>query len=580
MKTKIWLLLILIILQFFLINHYMPISEVITPQPIVNDDYPLHLYDVLLHRESILSGNSEFIVFGYGQKVLYVAGLYKSMGVAILSLMFPINVVVFFKIYFFAMSLFLPLLIYFSGINFGLEKKIAFISGLFSIVLWNFSNPIHSEVYYGLIPYLFLIPVWILGISFFNLFRQEKKEKYLIIGTIILAYTFFMHPFFWVLSVPAIFLMFLFSGPKHRLVLFGIVGILIVVVVHIVMFRASINLPSKEPMFHQGKLDALISELIFSPIYIISLILGIWGVIISKNKNFKLIGGGGMIFLFCLGYLGNYFPINFLQLSRATFALSFLCTIPSGLALITIFQKKKVLVILGIFALIYIFISPYSITEQWEKTISTEIPPHLESLIDWIRENGEETILFETSGAKTNHFYLGHINILFPQILNMEFAGNPYPYIGSSNNFYFSNFYEGILHDSPISNYTCSSLNRVFNVFKIRTIVAFTPESQSKFFECGFLESKTINVESGGEIRIYKINSSHPEFYDGKSSFTFSKRMINSSSEFVILRQRYYPSLKTLEGFKLYPVKVNIFNNYSIDFVKVENNMKPFTLTS
>lgn len=575
-----WLILVLVVIQFFLVNHMLSFRDVINQKLIINADYPVNYYNLVVSKSGLLEGKGVvYVPYFFGGYLNSVTYLDKMNDLTILSTILNfISTVKLFKFYVFFMNLLLPFLMYFAAKNFGLRRKECIIILLLSIIVWQFNNLLHQMIYSGVFSFIFSLYLSIFVISlWYQVLYKRRETKFLIFTIFITLVTVSMHSYsIFVFSIPLI-LMFLDSSrekDRYKKLLLVLVGCLLFTV--LILKEYDYFFTNKDPpFFHQAHgFRTIYEDLTLKPIQTIIFLLGGFGIILfKKEKNGRLFTLFLFLsfFYFTFSYFGSYiYLISYFQPQRTLVALSLLLIIPSSKTilfaqkrLIQLYKKNKIFGIsLSMFAVsilvLFLFNSNEVLGYTWKMRLTTEMPAEVEKLIDWMEENtsNQARVLIEDSGYKSNFVYGGHTISLFPLYTKREFIGGPYPYLQFKKDLYIPHFYEGTLFNHEVESFSLDDLKYFFDIYNIKWIIVWSERSKSTF---NIYPDYLKKIKTIGNFTIYDVNR-EPNYFVNSTGLVdadLNKIKVSEAKDSpTILKYRYYPELEIEPKLKVtkYPI--------------------------
>ena len=591
-----WLFLILII-QIFLTNYFIPLSEILNNRIIYNNDYPYSYLSTLqtAYAFSKLKLDFYYPYFAGGSNVKdYYLNYFVSDKLLVSFFMIcPLYSEIIFKIYIFIVNLIIPFLIYLSAKNFDFKGNEALTASFMSLIFWNFEPWIKTMNHTGIIFYLFSTIIVILAISYSYKYFKKGGIRNLEISFILVAYALSMYIISLILIVFYIMII-LCSFLKKNKILFSMFLILIIIFfISLYLFVSSPSFsytPYRFKTLTSSGFYAIIQDV--SSIYIKFIFLfGFCGIcIFYKEKNkakfvlFLIIS----LSLFFYTYFGSFLNneiINYTSPRRFIITLTIFLIFPATKTVITLFNylmknfnMKFLLTLIIVFILIFYFNLNvikktydyyYNIFEN--NRIGTESPPDVQNLITWLKTNTTSTarVLIEDSSIFSGYGYGGTIISVFPIKTQREFIGGPYPsefYKGE----FFQNFYDGMFLGRNISSFSPNDMNKIFNLYNIKWIMAYTNESKNYFDNHPKLVKKNKNI---GNFYIYTTNIEPSFFIKGNGNLKPESDRIkieNATKGEIILKYNYVENLQTSPKLKVSYENINV-SDFSLKFIKIYN---------
>ncbi|MBT3408427.1 hypothetical protein HN415_07125, partial [Candidatus Woesearchaeota archaeon] len=449
---------LIIFIHFLLINFTLPIVDVFNDKILITDDYPYKYFEVKKLKESII--NFEFY---YCDEI---TGFYTKFStssekiIVLISLLFYfISVNFIFKFTIFLEILILPLFIYFSSRNFGLNNFSSKISIVLSIFIIHFDLVVHAFIYVGIISYLLSIFISIYAISYFYKYYNKLNLLIIIKFLVICFISIFLHVFGIItilISVSVIILFFIIKEFKLKYNFINFIKlkykyyfIILITFILFILFIFSLFTfvfrmqPAEMQLDQNNGFETLFFDFQHNPLKMIILFFGFLSLLfLLKDTNFNSFSFffiSIVAILFFIGYFGsilNFF--QYLKPYRLSIVLILFLIFPIAKYLDIFIKSKmkmkgKVVLIIIIYLLIFIYFSlamsnmfHTSLGTGWGQKISTEIPNDTKLLLNWIikETNNDSLILIEGSSNldyRYNHVYGGHVSVLFNEFTNRSF---------------------------------------------------------------------------------------------------------------------------------------------------------------
>ncbi len=564
--------LLVVVVHSVLVLHFLPFKDVFSNKPIVTDDYPLHMYIY-----NLLTANP-----GFGLLRIYVkhfaAGAFliifgeKFIELTLINQMTSfLDSVVLFKVYALFINLISIFLFYFCLKNFGLKRKALIYGMVLFLLAWDFSRFIHKTNYNGLLPFLYLIIIWLCSASSFYRYFELRDTKFFYLGVVFSLIAALIHPYYLFSVLPLLLLLILFMLSKRELlkglILFLLAAIFLVPPAIYVYYTNGIY---AVPLFHNSYGFSQIKDTILNyPFFFFFFLLGCCGLFFMK-KNLRKYFLLFLILFIILGFFGYLTPLKFFQTQRFLYFAFFLLIIPSIEVLAKLRLNQKLLVVM-----IYIFyvtlFTTYSISEVVSLKLSTTVPNSTRELIDWIKTNTDKKgrILLEGSGYKSNHIYGGHYNAMFPLLVDREFATSFYPYpISDSKRFQFT---EGKLYipeyenSLQIEKCSCSIIKNITDAFNVHWIIVWSDSSISKLSSCRQFFDFYSNVSI---FKIFVPKHTPNYFLTGNGTLLVnsSQIVLKCVTPYCVFKYCWHPKVN-IPGISTYPYQP--IEGLTINFVKL-----------
>lgn len=425
-KNK-WLIILLTVHVFGILFFYGAI-DFFNQNPIYNYDYPYHLYYCYeaqhYYSEYHSWGYNPFFKAGSPSGIILDNELFKL----ICSLFSFQHQIIFIKIWVVLILCLLPVLMYYSSLNFGLGKNTGVVSILVLLVyLYNdyFTN---SVVSYGMFNFLFgsILSVFYLSLFFRYIFKKERR---------IIIFLFVTFPFMFLVHLSSVIiffipflLMYFFYIKKltlrDNLLIIALILIALFIIIFwiILPFLAHFKpyLEDSNQYFQIKSFKQVITDFYYSSggynsgvQYIKSsiIILGFLGMFRGgyKNRLFFIFLITTLI-LFVITYLHNLVSIlNFLsniQPYKFIIPSLFFLIVPCSDVIVRVYKKIKfnkvnklkiIFYIMFVLFIIFQIINVQVFNQPIEHKLSTETPDNYQNLIKWIKENttNRGRVLFE-----------------------------------------------------------------------------------------------------------------------------------------------------------------------------------------
>jgi hypothetical protein len=295
-----------------------------------------------------------------------------------------------------------------------------------------------------------------------------------------------------------------------------------------------------------------------------------------------------LLFLFYLAFFGSFSsffvkaqPLRF----KAAFMFAF--TFPASIGIVTLFSYVclkfrlaafehnlfpifNVVFLIATAVLIFGFVS--------REDLNADLPREGRLLIEWIKTqtNKDGRILLESSEGsnknKNNKYFDGFFPALVPYLTQREFIGTRMFTSGL-----FAKFVNGVLFDKYVRKYKQEEIERLFELYNISYIIAWSDSSLKKFFSLpDFIKfQKRI-----GDFYVFKVNR-NPTFFlkgDGKLKAQYNSLILNDVRPVdgeIVLKYHWIRGLSLDSGGILQEEKVT---PGSKGFIKVLNPSRNFRI--
>ncbi len=363
-----YILLILLLLHFILLNSFFPVTEIFSHKFITTTDYPIHYVSIEffkhnLYRSPIISmsylGDLKLISF-------FIPVLYAQ------------------KIYIFLALFIMPLLFYISSKEFYNSKKAGLIALIFGIFLVNLSLIFKEYLLWGVFPYVFSCSITLVAISNIIAYQKYKIKRNAILGLIFLLWSFMVHPMVLLYYLVFGIAFFFFYSKRFISLVFVIIIFLFPLLIHghpSCYYQAS--------GFHG--FYYLLSE---KPLFRLFFILGLLALTFFFSKEERKFWSFYLTLLFLLiFYLGLLYPFKVFQLQRIMLFYFILILLSIGL-----FLKENWKFALGVLIIVISLVSStQQIREAYTKHLDFGLSKDMQDLKAYFDNNKHQNVWFEFS---------------------------------------------------------------------------------------------------------------------------------------------------------------------------------------
>jgi len=591
-----YLLLVLVVHFTILQISYFPIGMLFDNKVIATDDYPYHYYQLLVSKYYISNIKTEaydpFFISGW----LFGINLYPmDILLALISfLLFFIPTILVFKIYIYSINLLVPLVMYFAARNFNLTKAESAVIALLAIIAWRFDYLIYQMNSSGVFSFIFASYLCIFTISLFYKFLLAKKRKYLVFASLFCFLSILIHPYsVIILIVPLIVFTFLFKklalekseGLSSSIPFLTtlMLAIIFLISLSFILSKATSLIFEPSPLHQSEGLKTILFELRGRFVQTLIFFLGVFGIFLwRKEKGIFILLLVTSIFYFVYSYFGSFIGvITYFQPQRVVVPLTLLLIIPSVKSIQYVAskaksQKKYIIVFIALLLIFSFFKAPdlyFNIMNEekwvWNRRITTSIQQDVQDLISWIKGNttSDARILIENSGYKSGFQYSdGHLLAMFPYFTNREFVVSPMPYTSIKKGF-IPDFYEGILFNRNITDFSPNEFEKYFNLYNIKWIVVWSDASKSVFDNL----PQVSKVKQIGKFSVYETKIQPTFFLQGSGTITADYNKItvtNASKGEIVIKYNFFDELKVDHDLKISRYEIP----GSFGFIKILNN--------
>ncbi len=513
-----WPLVAIVLVQLFLVLHFITLDALVSSEPIVTEDYPLHYYNLVLFRDAFSHGrlsvyNPQFIL-GYTQPLVL---LERGVDLMLLGgLLFWLSPLMVLKLYVVVLNAAVPFLMYWTSRNFGFRQRASIITAGLSVVAWQFTSLIHHMVYSGVFSFILGSYVALYAASCCYVYVTGGKRKhlwlFLIAGLLALA----MH----ILNVFTLFILVTFiailTGKRKLLLVSALLIIFPLALLLIYSGALQLVFTALNPaMFHQSAgLSTLFKDLITRPVQTWIVFTGFLGLYLMKGEKriFRLGLFSALAFLL-MGYFSSLVGIlRHFQPQRMLVPAILILTLFSGEAIDALFSgvRRNRLSWLPIALLLLMMIVPSyrfagNVRDEWGKQLTTELPDTTQELISWIKEETTEEgrILVENSGHLSGFVFGGHTMPLVALETGREFSGYYYPYDFVKEGIVTSSFSEGRIFNMACGELSGEEMKQLFLMFNLQWVVSWSEEGVACLRSHPSLLEET---ESKAGLTMFKAN--------------------------------------------------------------------------
>tara|TARA_Y100000031_G_scaffold153941_1_gene200400 strand:+ start:459 stop:2336 length:1878 start_codon:yes stop_codon:yes gene_type:complete len=611
MVTKIYnfsnrnkFIIALLLLHFLgILFFYNATNFLVSKSPIYNYDYPYHLYNCyeVKHYYSIGKswGYNPFFLAGYPSGVTL-----DSDFLQLVCSLFPLSgQIVVIKIWVILILLSLPLLIYWSSLNFGFGKKISIISSLILLIYLYNDYFINTVIYYGMFNFILASGLSLFFLSLIFKYIQGGRKRILIPLFIFLPLFALVHSsvllFF---LIPLLILSFVYfkrlslGGKLTILALASVVFLPVLLWVILPFYKqiAPYIIYKADHYLQIYDLREVLNDFYFSfkknnfgIQYIKSFILlsGFLGILslLKKSKLF-FVFLIMFLFLFSVVYFHNIvIPLNFFanfQPYKFIIPLVFFSIIPAAYFIQILTKKnsnnyfnyfKRALFSLIAFFIIFNVIEIHS--GQFPRYRLTVVPPaNYLNLVEWAKKNTSpnERIMMESNLLMKEIFDKPSIvKGLFSKETKRELLTAPHNYSVLKHS--FSSFTRKEIFGKRWDEINDEKLVSYLNLYNVGWIVVSSEEAKkniAKKYKKNLFDRK-IEFDN---FSIYRVKNNNRSFIiggTGEITADFNKikiQNLQSDKKDVVLKYHWHPTLKSKPKLELEPVYLL---DMPVPFVKI-----------
>lgn len=581
--------------------------------PIYNYDYPYHLYNCYEAQHFYAEGKS------WGYSPFFKAGYPSSLKLdnellQLICFIFSFqNQIILIKVWTTLILLLLPILIYYSSLNFGFNKRTAIISMIILLVYLYNDYFINSLIYFGLFNFIFGSILSLLYLSLFYRYIIKKERKVMILLLISFPLTIpLIHASTLLIFFIPFFLLYFINIKK--LPLKNNLIITTIIAISLLIYISWIGLPflvEKMPyvektnkLFQINNVKEVITDFYYSSkfhnrgeqyIKTSIILLGFLGMFrwLKKNRLFYVFLPTSIL-LFVMIYFHNIIKIiNFissLQPYKYIVPLIFFLIIPSSDFIIKISKKilsdksctfVKVISVFIIASIVLQIVNVHAFDKR-SRLLFTEPPSDYLDLTKWVKENtnNKGRILFERELQATDLFNKpSHLYALFSFETNREILGGPHMFAVLKHDFPSMTRYEIFEKGWNISD---EELMDYLNLYNVGWIIARSKQTKEYLYErykqnSSLFKSMNIIIPEYYEgnkyhrFHIYEVNRNLSFIIGGTGDVIadFNKikiKNLKTEDKDIILKYHWHPTLKARPEFELRPVYIS---DAPVPFIKV-----------
>ncbi len=611
-------ILLLLLAHFLGIFLYFGGNNLINKNILYNNGYPYHLYHCLEAKEYFKEGK----IWGYNPffKAGHPSGIpLDNEFLQLLCTPFSFqNQIIILKVWVLLILISLPLLIYYSALNFKLSKRNAIAAMIIFLLYFYYGYFIKSAVFYGMINFIIGSMLSLFYVSLFYSYLKERSKKIFIFLCCSFPFFLLIHSSIWLTFFLNFFLMVWIYRVKifKRIEIFIplILGIILVSYWFIIPFFSYIfpylkethqeifqisskNMLAldflntyKNPNYHRGIQG-------FQYVKVSIILLGFLGLIkgIIKKEKLSLVLFISSLILGIITYFHRIIPqLNFIsniQPYKFIVPFIFFLIIPASNFFMYLINKihlkkirKRSFTVLILFLISQIII--LSIFLPPKVKFFTQPSQDYYELMNWLEENttnDKGRIMIEMNVY--SHIFFNNPSYLFG-IMNLdthkEFLGGPHRVSSITHN--FPSITKDIVFGRSWDNITTEKFQKFLEIYNIKYIIVRTKELKKKLYsmyqqnkslfrKVHMIKSEKYNNQSYYKYWVYETNIK-PNLIiggNGEVSADFNKIQIKNLSKTnrsIILKYHWYPTLKTVQRLKIRPI---FLLNSPVPFIEIVN---------
>jgi len=513
------------VLQLLFVLHMFPLPDMMGTKPIVTKDYPIHLYNLVRFRDTILDGKLTMYDPSFGTGIAASAlELLRGRDLLLLSIvLFWLPPALLFKGYLLMANLAIPILMFAAARGMGLDSKEAAASSLIAALSWQFLGIWERMMFSGVFSFLLGSLMALTSAAFYASYLQKRRMSALLLCAGSAGIALLMH----IQHLLTLMVLFMALAAKQRRELLRLLPVGALIAVSLIALWPSLQLlmaTQVPPPFHQsGGLRAMASDLLREPFQTLLVLAGLIGLARSSRRDQLFVAGASIVFLL-LGYFGSVSVLSYAQPQRMLVPWLLLLMLFSGRGLMKLRLRAHLLLVVLVIAYSLLAGLPRMMLAQWSDQAAFSLPQDTRDLMAWLDANTTTTgrLLLENSGYRTAFVYGGHALALFPLSLDRELAGGYYPYNNARQGLSRPEYSEGLLFNR--NEWSEEELRQVLDAYNIQWIVSWSEPGKrllqdlpTLFEEVGRVGRFTIHqakrtpsyfLEGSGDVRA-ELNSLH-----------------------------------------------------------------------
>jgi len=281
-----------------------------------------------------------------------------------------------------------------------------------------------------------------------------------------------------------------------------------------------------------------------------------WRILRGAEKNMADAWLGAQALLAVFAYIGPY--VDFLAPAQPRRFIAFflaLSVFPASLACYRAIQSLKRwarLPAVALFAML-LFLLPNAYNRVAPFKIMTSLPPRAQAVTDWISQNTtrDARVMVEEisdAGRPDNPYQGSYLNALLPTLTEREIIGGPYPGVDILH--HRVTLLEGALLGKAVSGMSEAELARIFDLYNIGWVVAFSAETKKRFLRAGSLLEKSAQF---GPIQCFTVKGAKSFLIGGKGRVraranAIEVKITQLEGKSVIIKYHWAPSLEVDGG--------------------------------
>lgn len=596
---------------------YFNIIHTLNPSPIYNHDYPYHLYQGWASKPMIARG------YSWGYDPFFKAGFMRGSTLdndfgTLIAAPLPLQGQIYLiKIWLIFILLSLPLFMFLSCRNFGIDEQTSLICAVILLVYLYNDYFINSVIFFGMYNFVFANIFSLFNLSLFYSFFSHAKTKTLLLLCLTFPILLLVHISSWLIFfIPWIILYLTFfkmCNVRQHVLILGLVGgaasaiflwFLLPFKLHVLPYMSELNL--SRYFFQINNIKEITQDFIYTSIFshkgiqIIKAFIVILGILgfkrLTANKQLSIMLAISSAFFFVLTFFHNILPFSFLsviQPYKFIISLVFFLTIPCGKALKESLCSAKILIrrpfcnfIYGIMLLVLggviIYIHAFATPQH---TLFTTPPRDIIEIERWIKQQttSEGRIMIETDLAAKSLFDRPSFAYGILAIhTKRQFLGWAHQFFFPSN---FPSITERKIFGKDWSSVQEKQLADYFELYNVGWIIARSKNAKEHLYSIykkgNLLEDPQfigfIKEEKEYRFALYRIKRDLNFIQGGNADVSADinhilVRNLKTQEKDIILKYHWYPTLKATNGLKLEPVYLM---DAPVSFIKVLNVNTP-----
>lgn len=616
-KSKSFWFCVLLLGHLFGVLFYFGAIDIMNSAPIYNYDYPFHLYDGWEYKPMIRGGHS------WGYDPFFMAGFIQGASldnefISLIDAFLPLQGQIYLiKIWVIFILLSLPLFIFLSSRNFGLDEQTSFASAVVLLVYLYNNYFINDVIQYGMYNFIFGSIFSLFNLSLCYDYFSHAKTRTFFLLCITLPVLLLVHSSTWlVFFIPWIVLYvacFKKCHIRQHIATLGLtVGtalaiffwIILPFKLHVWPYMTELNLAKQ--LFQVSKIKQIVQELLYKPtsthaqvniIHTIILILGAVGL--KKLTGFKplrimLAVSSALFFIFTF-FHSWVLPslLTVLEPYKYVIPLVFFLTIPAGKTLRESLNFAQILrrrflvkftygitlfILLGSSIYIHAFANP-------QRGLFTTPPKDVAEIEKWVTQRPIRKGRFMIESDLPTRSLFDKPSSAYGMIViktKGQFLGWTHRTCVFSNN--FASITKDRIFGKPWASIQEKQLSDYFELYNVGWIIARSGETKGHLAKINKNGNLFIRLQQIGFIKekqyrfsLYKVKRDLNFMYGGTADVKvginhISIRNLKTQEKDIILKYHWHPTLKATHGLTLEPVYLM---DAPVPFIKVKNVNTP-----